>query len=728
MSTFDKPPPSVEDAERLSKFFIVMPVPKPGIKIGHRVYNGKAACIKDWPKITEEVMVTQMQTWFNGKSENNIAIILSNKGIVIDSDGKKCEYIIWEKIVPNLSNDLQKAFRKTTRTRTGGGGEHIIFGLRQEDFPDGVPTKNIIKLGDHEEIKFLGNGSYVVERGIHQSGKEYLPSNDIEKLVYLSKEQVEELLTALNNLRPEAPKQKSKPNREKEQPIKTYNLDDSKIESIVNELEPWYKLGGRDEIAFSCGGCLHKWEISQDSATAVISQLALNDEEKESRISTLKNTYSKKRDSADVSGRRRFVEVLTLATEDKQKAEEIVRMIGRIITQARTEQGDNQDTEEYKEAADIGRQIPQEVLTQLGEDVYAIVNYDPIVFIVAHRGTKQIIKAIIKRSEHEINRDNIIISYNLIWKNPIIDAIIIKLIKNDNPLDGTVTYKITFAYQGSKKPFTIGPGSISYIIDELQEKALVLKKVEASDALTAVIREYERQALTEINDRIPTPGYYWLDGRIVGYDIVQNLDLDPENNQAYKEEVLECVNVIEDLYTKNKNKTVFATVLKWSTLAPFSYVKKCIDPSDSNWLPYLQAYGWTRTGKNTMGKIALAVCRKLTKKDVQDHILGFGNVNTDARLGRALALSTYPKLVNEVGALASEKYLSIVELIKHAVESLTVRGGFKGNSRYGNESALCPLILTSNSPPPTDPAYRIRVIPLRFDKIHETTCKGERRF
>ena len=289
MSTFDKPPPSVEDAERLSKFFIVMPVPKPGIKIGHRVYNGKAACIKDWPKITEEVMVTQMQTWFNGKSENNIAIILSNKGIVIDSDGKKCEYIIWEKIVPNLSNDLQKAFRKTTRTRTGGGGEHIIFGLRQEDFPDGVPTKNIIKLGDHEEIKFLGNGSYVVERGIHQSGKEYLPSNDIEKLVYLSKEQVEELLTALNNLRPEAPKQKSKPNREKEQPIKTYNLDDSKIESIVNELEPWYKLGGRDEIAFSCGGCLHKWEISQDSATAVISQLALNDEEKESRI-----RYSKK--------------------------------------------------------------------------------------------------------------------------------------------------------------------------------------------------------------------------------------------------------------------------------------------------------------------------------------------------------------------------------------------------------------------------------------------------
>ena len=61
-------------------------------------------------------------------------------------------------------------------------------------------------------------------------------------------------------------------------------------------------------------------------------------------------------------------------------------------------------------------------------------------------------------------------------------------------------------------------------------------------------------------------------------------------------------------------------------------------------------------------------------------------------MGRALGLSTYPKLVNEVGALASEKYIHIVELIKHAVESLTVRGAFKGNTRYGNESNIYPEI------------------------------------
>ena len=197
-----------------------MPVPKPGIKIGNKVYNGKAACIKDWPKITEEVMVTQMQTWFNGKNENNIAIVLKNNGLVIDIDGEKCENIIWTILVPKLSNKLQEAFRKTARTRTGGGGEHILFGINYEEFPDGIASKKYLELGKHEEIKLSANGNYAVERGIHESGKEYKASVDIEHLVYLTKDQVEELLSALSNLKPEAQQNNKHKN-------KTNNLSES---------------------------------------------------------------------------------------------------------------------------------------------------------------------------------------------------------------------------------------------------------------------------------------------------------------------------------------------------------------------------------------------------------------------------------------------------------------------------------------------------------------------
>lgn len=734
----------LEEATKLGQYFIIMPIPKPGIKIGNKFYNGKEANIKEWSKMTKRATAPQLESWFNGKHENNIAIILRTNGFVIDCDGQNCKSILWTKVIPTLSIDLQEAITRTARTGTGGGGEHFIFGIRQEDFPNGIRSKPYLKLGEHEEIAIKGNGGYAVERGIHESGNKYLAVRGIENLVVLTKYEVEELLSALDKLKSK-PREKEQFNQQQEQEqeqeqrqdqdqdqdqqIKTYNLDDTKISSIVKELEPLYKIGSRDEITFSLGGCLHKWQVNEDSTINIINRLACDasDEEQESRIQTIKITYSKNRGSSEVSGRNRFVDALTLVTNDKQKADSIVKKIGRVVTEARNEQGEDLETETYKEVADIGKQIPQEILTQLGNDVYKIVNYDPTVFIIAHEGTKQIIRAVVKKSQHE-NKDNVIISYNLVWKNAIIDAIPIKVVKNDNPLDGTITYKITFAYQGSNKPFTIGAGTIGHITDELQNRARLLKKAEAADALTAILIKYENMEIAEINDKIPTPGYYWIDGKIVGYDIVQNLDLDPEHDKAHKDEVLECIEVIEGLYRRNKNKSVFSTVLKWSTVAPFSYVKKCIDTSDSNWLPYLQAYGWTRTGKNTMGKIALAVCRKLTKKDAQEHIIGFGNVNTDARLGRAMGLSTYPKLVNEVGALTSEKYIPIVELIKHAAESLTVRGGFKGNSRYGNESALCPLILTSNLPPPTDSAYRIRVVPLRFDKIHETSDQEKEEF
>ena len=389
MSAFNKPPPSLEDAERLSKFFIVMPVPKPGIKIGKKVYNGKAACIKDWPNITEEEMETQMQTWFNGKNENNIAIVLKNDGLVIDIDGEKCEKIIWKILVPKLSFELQEAFRKTARTRTGGGGEHILFGINSEEFPDGIVSKKYLVLGKHEEIKLNANGNYAVERGIHESGEEYQASVDIEHLVYLSKDQVEELLSALSNLKSEAqaqtPKQKQKQSKQskrkqpQEEEAKVYSLDDTKVEIIVKELEPWYQGGSRDEITFSCSGYLHKWQIDEDSTMKLIEGLVLitNDEELASRRQTVHTTFAKKRHSSEVSGWNRFVEALTLVTKNRFKAEVIVRKIGRTVTLARKEQGANQDEktfgpdQEQEQGQEQGQgQEGQEEET--GESIYSV--------------------------------------------------------------------------------------------------------------------------------------------------------------------------------------------------------------------------------------------------------------------------------------------------------------------------------------------------------------------
>jgi hypothetical protein len=59
-------------------------------------------------------------------------------------------------------------------------------------------------------------------------------------------------------------------------------------------------------------------------------------------------------------------------------------------------------------------------------------------------------------------------------------------------------------------------------------------------------------------------------------------------------------------------------------------------------------------------------------------------------------------------------------MIKHAVENQTARGKFVDGS-YNNIPALCPLILTANYSPPSDPAYRRRVLLIHFTKeeLHE---------
>jgi hypothetical protein len=132
-------------------------------------------------------------------------------------------------------------------------------------------------------------------------------------------------------------------------------------------------------------------------------------------------------------------------------------------------------------------------------------------------------------------------------------------------------------------------------------------------------------------------------------------------------------------------------------------------------MPWLQPYGITKSGKSTVGIIALAVWRKHKSADKKDYQLGFNNIDSVARFGNAISKSTYPVLANEVGALTNERYYFIVEMIKHAVENQTARGKFVDGS-YNNIPALSPFILTANYSPPSDPAYRRRVLLIHFTK------------
>jgi hypothetical protein len=308
------------------------------------------------------------------------------------------------------------------------------------------------------------------------------------------------------------------------------------------------------------------------------------------------------------------------------------------------------------------------------------------------------------------------------------DVIPIRVIINDNPLDETKTYGITFMHKLSQRPIKVGQGNVNYIISELQAKGRYINDKESARALQALLVEYEDTGLAEINNRIPQSGYYWVDNRIVGYDITQrNIDLsgnDPDSRQK----ILECIKVIEGLYERSKDKSILVTTLKWGAVAPFGYAKKCMDVVGDNWVPDLHCHGRTRAGKNTKGKIALAISRKHYPKDEHIHFIGFNHANSEAKFARIIGITTYPIIINEVGALSLDKFFYLVELIKHTVESKNARGKHNENRRYVFDPALSSLMLTGNPAPPVDPAYKIRVIPMEFYKEYDTSDEEKEEF
>ena len=130
--------------------------------------------------------------------------------------------------------------------------------------------------------------------------------------------------------------------------------------------------------------------------------------------------------------------------------------------------------------------------------MYDVVSSNPPMMYVAHKGKRKIVRAVIKfitettttTDTNSQKQDRRRVKQILLWKEKLILAIPVKVIINDNPIDDCKTYQVTFVGR-SKKSFTIGPGSISYIIEELVRKGKVLRKAEAVDALTAILNRYE---------------------------------------------------------------------------------------------------------------------------------------------------------------------------------------------------------------------------------------------
>jgi hypothetical protein len=311
--------------------------------------------------------------------------------------------------------------------------------------------------------------------------------------------------------------------------------------------------------------------------------------------------------------------------------------------------------------------------------------------------------------EEEIRYGYITIN-GLIPKKSIIDIYPQKVVNYKNPLFPKLT-QIEIEFSNGLK---VGPlNNVVDVINVLECKGHILNKVKAPDALNSIISVLTEKGLVETIDDVTTPGYYMFNNVILSKEVTQSLILE-------KEKILKCCQYLNHLAEYGwMDKRIFPTVIKWAMVSPFSFILK-YNKSDS-WLPWLQLYGLGQTGKTTLGRIIL----NIWNLEVQNYSIGFNHIDSVARFGNIISRDTYPKLVNEIGALSTNyfgKYLAIVEMIKHSVESMTVRGKYMVNAvnnNYQEIPALSAMIFTSNHQPITDSGYNRRMLPIHFSEIEK---------
>jgi hypothetical protein len=375
----------------------------------------------------------------------------------------------------------------------------------------------------------------------------------------------------------------------------------------------------------------------------------------------------------------------------------------------------------------ILNQLQPQVREELSKHNWEIISYNPTRFLVAHSEHKQIIFAELKEKdvtrrkntmESTIeNETNETISY-LKFSRIVIGAIPVEVVLNKNPL-GLFDHKYTIKFvTHSEHSFTIGPKTLDEIVSCLKDRSLIYIAKNATEALSIIINAFERNRKVIVKNDMETTGFYFIDGKIKQYDISNN-----DHPKPTPEQIKKCCELLEILQTKFKNKDVFPTLLKWSIVAPFDYILKQVH---KKWIPWIYPYGWSNTGKSTLGDLCCCIWNRYQDKN---SILSFTAVDTKARLGEALSKSTYPIVINEVAQLNDEnRNRDIVEMIKTAVTDTNARKKFVHKTIYTDIPSFSSCILTSNSIPPSDTGFRRRTIPIIFTEKDKYSAEDMKEF
>ena len=268
--------------------------------------------------------------WFSN-SDINIGIVTGKISAIfaIDIDGEEAaEY--YNDIINSCGDEqLISANNNTMKIKTGSGNINIIFGFNTQEYIN-EKLENLIlwknNKNDHNEIRIKGEGSYIVAPpSIHPNGKRYTFVNELTPIT-LSKEQIKKLKDLFTN-RNNDDNCHFQNNLENEE--NSNEIDEETVYEIIVRVKSYYYDGIRNDFVLYFSGWLRKLGVSYNNAEKIIKELAIDDEERNNRVTTLRETYQKQ-DLKKIAG---YSGLLSLLSNQCSKEDVIIKLkeIGEIL-------------------------------------------------------------------------------------------------------------------------------------------------------------------------------------------------------------------------------------------------------------------------------------------------------------------------------------------------------------------------------------------------------------
>ncbi len=270
---------------------------------------------------------------------------------------------------------------------------------------------------------------------------------------------------------------------------------------------------------------------------------------------------------------------------------------------------------------------------------------------------------------------------------PFINAYPENGIFQQSPIDSTITYKVDWRLHSRHLIKSEGTGHEIFNILNKNGR-IVSTKYGADRKLNYILDNLASEGIFDKNYSIKTPGFHFLDGKIVSVEYQTEL---PDH-----EKVKSALHTLEDFgsYFKNDRfdlRDRLSTILKLSLINPFDYIKKGLGYP----IEVVFSYGAPATSKTTLTQPV-----RFVYQIPKDYFMQTGGAgSTEARLSGLMMEATWPRLVDEAEIIFRKPEL--VALNKQSIDNTYSRRlGNKDNpGLQHDQGAYSTLLYTSNYPP-----------------------------